>query len=106
MTTELREISYYFRGIIELNKELVKRNLLKSSENILKRIESRIDDFDVYLNVDKLIKYFILRNIPFQTEIFESEIGKIKKYMEENLIEDGDIISDTRKAFSIICTHF
>lgn len=73
-----------------LDKELISRDLLMYSKNIINKIERFINiDFPEYFVMSKIIKYMVLKNIHITNmNEFKTEIEKAKIYTNINLIQE------------------
>jgi hypothetical protein len=79
----------YFLDMQLLNRELISRNLLTHSENIINKIEPIIDDIYEYILMSKIIKCMVLKNIEIMNmDDFKNEIDNLKRYAEKNLIKE------------------
>ena len=88
-----------------LDKELISRDLLMYSKNIINKIEHFMDDiidFSEYFVMCKIIKYMVLKNIHITNmNEFKNQIEKAKIFTNINLIQERiDIKNVYEKIYS------
>jgi hypothetical protein len=99
------DLKFFFNSSL-LNAEIEKRRLTNKVNTYIDKIE--IDDlsFSLYVSIDFLIKYIVLRDIQFNINIFENELDKLNKYMDDNSFDRKYLINEQRIIFNKIIHFF
>lgn len=92
----------YFFNLPLLNNEIRSRNLENKVYRYMNQIKLHIDDMLTYLNIERLVKYFILRNISLTYSDINMEFVNIERYMIEKSIDNQELIDKYRRYINIL----